>query len=780
MDWKTASAFYAKRLEDAIAVRRYASQLAQLPQVRALDGTTEIEHTLSDEGAQAERQKKRLDKSEFRIAVVGLEKAGKSTFVNAWLGCDLLPAKSQRCTFTTTQIYSVPDETSQRLEVDPKSHQQFGRLCRELEAAKVGADKSQAAKAETDLNTIRKNVNTLKSVLEASPPRKSFINLDDIKSDLRKYVADECYAHAIQEARLFTSRLAEAEGIVFYDVPGLDSGLAKHIEESRDMLTDCDAVILIQRYPSLRGHEKDLIKFAREGDKHIGLEEKLFVFFGRMDSFNSRESFEKDFNAVLQEWRQETNLAQERIIGGSAGAHLVLHGVADQETIEYVGLPEDVTAKLNRILNTQHDLNHLKNLTGIDEIKQRINAYLNTERVLILERRCNAMISNIYQQSSELYRQVSARYPEDPEEARKQFESDRRLEFTLWFNGKKQQIRAAMHNHFEQVKHQLKANSLQTFQGRYEQVICDKIKHLPYRQAQQRDMLFGSCSNPVFDPTKANFAWREHLYADVRKLIGSIAQQLALELTQEARTFVSFMTQQLWGSSFVEQQIVGDFKSFEDRLRSSLKALFLRFVRPVAEALIRGPLDTELRRALIGALERDIDTMDIYFPESGEEIYRIFKRYLRYGVRLLTDEPTIKKELQNKEPPAALMKALQEASGQVAGSTSDLQLKRDLIQQVESDILALEYYLLHSLFVASGFQAFCVQEMENLRDQFYEMEEKDVWNHIAAEEFSRGNPLLLKELPPHIRPQELQTVVSDHLRQLGISLRHFQQNNPGV
>lgn len=780
MDWNTASAFYAKRLEDAIAVRRYASQLAQLPQVRALDGTSDIERTLNEEGVQAERQKSRLDKGEFRIAVVGLEKAGKSTFVNAWLGCDLLPAKSQRCTFTTTQIYSVPDDTSQRLEVDPKSPQQFERLCRELEAAKAGADKSKATNAEADLDTIQKNIYTLKSVLEAAPPRKSFINLDDIKSDLRKYVADECYAHAIEEARLFTSRLAEAEGIVFYDVPGLDSGLAKHIEESQDMLTDCDAVILIQRYPSLRGDEKKLIKFAREGDKHIGLEEKLFVFFGRMDTFASREAFDKDFTAVLQEWRQETNLSQGRIVGGSAGAHLVLHGVADQETIEYVGLAEDVATKLNRIMNTQHDAATIKNHTGIDEIKQRIKTYLNTERVLILERRCNAIIAGIYKESSELYRQVSARYPEDPEEARKKIESDRRLEFRLWFNDKKKQIRAAMHRHFDDVKHHLRANALQTFQGRYEQVVRDKMEHLPYRQAQQRDTLFGACSNPVFDPDKANYDWREHLYADIRRLIDNIAQELALELTQEARTLVTFMTQQLWDSNFVEQRVVGDFKTFESRLQSSLKALFLRFVRPVAEALIRGPLDSELRRALIGALERDIDTVDIYFPEAGADVYRVFKRYLRYGVRLLINEQTIKKELQNKKPPATLVKALHQAAEQVAGNATDVPLKRELIVQVESDLQALEYYLLHSLFAASGFQAFCLQEMEHLRDRFYEMEETDVWNHIADEEFKNGNPLLLKELPPHIRPQELQTVVSDHLRQLGISLRHFQQNNPNV
>jgi hypothetical protein len=59
---------------------------------------------------------------------VGLEKAGKSTFINAWLECDLLPAKGGRCTFTTTQIYSVKNEAEQRLEVQPRTEAQFIHL----------------------------------------------------------------------------------------------------------------------------------------------------------------------------------------------------------------------------------------------------------------------------------------------------------------------------------------------------------------------------------------------------------------------------------------------------------------------------------------------------------------------------------------------------------------------------------------------------------------------------------------------------------------------------
>ena len=46
----------------------------------------------------------KLDKNEFEIAIVGLEKAGKSTFANAMMGNDILPSKDARCTYTSTSI----------------------------------------------------------------------------------------------------------------------------------------------------------------------------------------------------------------------------------------------------------------------------------------------------------------------------------------------------------------------------------------------------------------------------------------------------------------------------------------------------------------------------------------------------------------------------------------------------------------------------------------------------------------------------------------------------
>ena len=54
---------------------------------------------------------KKLENDEYEVAIVGLEKAGKSSFANALIKSMTLPTDEQRCTYTATRIeYSEKDE----------------------------------------------------------------------------------------------------------------------------------------------------------------------------------------------------------------------------------------------------------------------------------------------------------------------------------------------------------------------------------------------------------------------------------------------------------------------------------------------------------------------------------------------------------------------------------------------------------------------------------------------------------------------------------------------
>jgi hypothetical protein len=766
MDWKSASSYYETRLSDVLNIQHFAVDLAKLPQAEVPSKLTEI---LLQEAIPANRQLERLRKREFRIAVVGLEKAGKSTFINAWLECDLLPAKGGRCTFTTTQIYSVKSESEQRLEVQTRSEEQFIHLLKELET--VGA--------KEDLNTIRENEITLKQVRREGNLVIPFTRLEDIREQLKKYVADEKYAHAVLEARLYTNKLAQAEGIVFYDVPGSDSGLAKHVDEAQQMLSDCDAVIVIQRFRSIREAELEIIKFTEQGDKNVTIADKLFVFLSHIDSLGSPEALKTHITEASQDWSKRANLPVNRIVSGSAGAYLILNNLAEEHTQLEIGKASNIQDKLKTLTGIIDDEMLRTKATGIPEIKQKIFNYINTERVAILKKRCEASIDKIVSTSEDIHHFVSQRFPENPEEAQRFEEERRRIDFSEWWHRKWEQIKADLQNFYEtsainkplEKVNNESSSSIEKFKERYGQLLASEMAKLRQETLIKKEIIFDANSFPDFDKAKANYAWRDDLYGDVRKFLDALARQLAAELKDEALKLVDYMSSLLWGSSQVKERLIGySEQEFLTRLENSLSVLFLRFARPVAEALIRGPVNSDTRSQIVKSLGVDVELIDNYY-QGDEPAFRVLKKYVKYGSDLLFN-PNLRQQVLG----------VTEIAKNVIGMTVDtvgvnwidladqLTPPREVVTfEVTNDINAFEEYLRHGIFEAAGFESYCIQELRGLVDIFREKE--GTWAGVAQNEWYKENPQLVAELPANLKSQEFNLEVSERLRQLAIALK---------
>ena len=757
MDWKTASSYYETRLTDALNIQRHAVNLANLPQAEV---PPKLKQILLQEAQPARRQLERLKKREFRIAVVGLEKAGKSTFVNAWLECDLLPAKGGRCTFTTTQIYSVEHESEQRLEVQAKTEAEFINLLKELEKAQ----------AQEDINTIRTNEITLQQVRTEGNRTFPFTRLEDIREPLKKYVADEKYAHAVLEARLYTNKLAQAEGIVFYDVPGLDSGLAKHVDEAQEMLSDCDAVILVQRFTSLREKELEIIKFTEQGDKNVTVADKLFVFLSRIDSLGSAEAMKTHIQEAAQDWLKRANLPNHRIVSGSAGAYLLLNNIAGEQTKLEIGDTHVIQSHLQRLTGID-DVEILKTeATGMPIIKEKIFDYINTERVAILRKRCEASLNTIISTSEEIYRLVSKNHPENPEQAKLFAENNQRVLFAEWWNQKWLIIKADLQKYYDtyvvnKAVEDLTANSLtqiEKFRAGYLEIVDQEMQKLRGETFKKKDTIFLANSNPEFDRMKANFAWREDLYNDISRLLSNIARQLALELQHESLNLVTYMTSLLWGSDQVKARLIENSEDyFLAKLENSLSVLFLRFARPVAEALIRGPVNSDTRNKIIKGLGVDIEIVDNYY--SGKEpAYSLLKRYVKYGADLLF----------NLEVRQQVLGITGIVTGIATAAINNEIPQQAVIFEVENDLNAFEEYLKFAIFNAASFESYCIQELKGLVDSFREKE--GTWTGVALNEWLQGNPLLLAEIPNnlnHLKSQASNLEVSERLRHLSIALK---------
>lgn len=761
MDWKSASSYYENRLSEVLTLQRYAMDLAILPQAKVPANLQEI---LKEEEKPLRKQLERLKKREFRIAVVGLEKAGKSTFINAWLECDLLPAKGGRCTFTTTQIYSVPDESEQKLEVIVRNEGQFQSLLKELK--KAGANE--------DLKTITTNESTLQQVRLEGNISIPFTRLEDIKEHLKKYVADEKYAHSVLEARLYTSKLAQAEGIVFYDVPGSDSGLTKHVDEAKTMLSDCDTVIVIQRFRSIREAELQIINFTESGDKNITVADKTFVFLSHIDTLGSAEALKTHIQEASQDWLKRGNLPPQRIAYGSAGAYLILNDLAGEHTqLEIDKL--HIREKLSSLTGINDD-NELKTTaTGIPLIKEKIFHYINNERVLILQKRCDTSINNIVKTAKEIYYLVNQKFPENPEDAKRSEEERRRILFLEWWATQWEKIKAKLQNYYDTsvvYKHEVNSEapsvtSIERFKQRYLNIVAEKMAEFREKISVERDIIFEANSFPELDRVKVNIIWRESLYSKTNQLLASLAEKLALELKDEALRLVEFMSDLLWGSHQVKERVLENSEDyFLAKLENSLSVLFLRFVRPITEVLIRGAVGSETRNKTIKTLGADIEIVDNYYS-GDEEAFKVLKKYAKYGPNLLSN-PKVRKEILGIE------KVSEKIESPFNLNDESISARDAVIFEVESDINAFEEYLLFAIFEAAGFESYCIHELRRLVDSFREKE--GTWTGVVLNEWLQENNLLMKEIPEELKSQEYSLEVSERLRQLSIALEKNLNN----
>ena len=781
MNYQEASAIYAQRLKAALDVHRHAQTLVQLPQTASVGVCADHKDKLQKAFTPAQTLMQRLEKGEFRIAVVGLEKAGKSTFVNAWLGCDLLPAKVERCTFTTTQIYSVQNPNEQRLEALPKSADSFRDYQAELEAQKNSADTSAKQTAEKDLQVITDHIGTLQEVINEGAKTFRFNHLEDIKNDLNKYVADERYAHAMQEARLYTQDLAAVDGVVFFDVPGLNSGLSKHIDETKRILADCDAIVVIQsRSISLQAHEQDVVEFGKGGDPYLTLAEKLFVFWGQIDLQAKKSVLDENWQKLIDEWAR-FGIPEQRLVRGSAGAHLVLSGYP----IEQVGDKSEVLRKMQLLtdLDTEEEL---KQATGIKELQQKIQHYLDHERTELLRKRCDGILQDIVGTAEEIYRLVKQRYPEDPEQAQRLQQDQRNVRWSEWWGARWQTINAEVNNLFKarlvQFQQQGAENQgLQQFKARYEKLVVEEMAKLPARQDAKRQEIFDVNARKGFNPDTANAEWRKALYDDVGQMLKIMSKGMAIELQSESQAIIEELKHLLWDSSQVSDELIPDLLQYQKGLERSLNTLFLRFARPVVDMLIFSPVGSDPREQIREVLGADIEIIDNYY--SGEEsAFKRVGRYAHRGPGLLLDKDLRRQILGDgadvvkfalKFHPLGRMgvKLAEPVVGKIIDKVGDVFIDQEngVIQEVESDLQALEHYLLYGIFDAAGFRAFCLQELTELQDAFLKNENR--WGGVARNEWEKGNSKLMQELPVELQQQQFDTTVSDRLKQLGIALQ---------
>jgi hypothetical protein len=337
----------------------------------------------------------------LEVAFVGLEKAGKSSFVNAFIGKPLLPTADKRATYITTQVvYGENEEIEVRFYDENEFIEKiFRKMLADIEYPRAEIQTLESVsindidehfkalqyknpnlyekhknRLENDIKEILQGVNEIKKYLTGNTIR---VPVKD-KKDYENYITNPSISRAVKEVIIYSPKLDNLKNIIIYDLPGFDSPTFIHSEYTQDKIKKADAVIFIRivKKPSLTFPEIDMISRTIEEDG-LPLKEKTFFFLGMADIIHSKEDLDRNIEEFINELKKnDLFVSENRIFVGSALAHLQKLG----------------EAKGDKALR---DLENLGISTGIDEIKETLVEYNQTERLKVLNRRINTLINEI-------------------------------------------------------------------------------------------------------------------------------------------------------------------------------------------------------------------------------------------------------------------------------------------------------------------------------------------------------------------------------------------------
>lgn len=359
----------------------------------------------------------KLDKNEFEIAIVGLEKAGKSTFGNALMENRILPDADERCTYTSTYIRYGQDRAVVKffksLEMDEllrkyletlnvenvKAYTYEALSVQEYNSIFSTLDKRDRERFENTVNQDILNLLTNKSEILGNyvgKPDKIFEGEDLYKEEFKSYIVSPKVAVAVKEVSIESSKLGKLQNAVIYDVPGFDSPTSMHLEQTKERMKEADAIMLIAsaEKPSFTAPALNMFQEVVDED-NVSLGDKLFIFGNRADAANTLSKNIKTLKEEAKKWKLLSGVQiEERLMIGSAKAHLQKLGLdAGRHCIDKIEQDKDYKEAW-------------KHGDGIEYAYEKLVEYNETERFSVIKKkiqRNNEELLSIFKKLKEKY-----------------------------------------------------------------------------------------------------------------------------------------------------------------------------------------------------------------------------------------------------------------------------------------------------------------------------------------------------------------------------------------
>lgn len=710
-----------------------ADKLITLANKTGVDIPSDLLNRLNIERPRLNRQLDRLHANRFEVAVIGLEKAGKSALLNAWLEQEILPSARERCTFTSTEIWSAQTEQDQALFIQYYSKEEISKLQLQRRDALLGTlSERERKEIQEDFDDTEKH---LSKILEFGKQKagftQKFIDIGEISEQLQSAVfKNRAQSLAIKRIQLKTVRLRSDRDIIFHDVPGFNSGILMHAEQAIERLKNCDAIIYAKemKQPSVTGPEKEMLAIADSEDPSVKVSDKVFVVLTQADAMDDQIDFKDTYDKHRSYW---PSVPERRMIPVCARAHLVEFGIPSEDTLRRTKNADD-KAKMKKLGITD----------GMAILKDSINYYIDNERAGVLERRCDALVGSIRQIANEVLFKLEPIYGVFDET---ELHEDDLLgkEFNQWWGREWQRIKKDFDAWYAEVIQGRKEadaagsehEELIALRAAYDEKIEAILSNLQTAKPDELKRIYtagGTISMP--DPREGNYKIREELFREIQKKFETeLTDQLALALQTLIDQIARKTQTLLWETEEVRKTLLhsdADEALEQARIRNGFQVLFLRFSRGAVEAFIAKPL--QARERLLNERAAEIKTLEAFY-QGSDKVKREggLTCYLRHGVwtEPANTDADISRTRAQEKPGAKTPAQQEEAPIKKVLEGSEKMLEpanfESVVEEITGDIDALQDYLKNSVFYAAGFITYCNQELERIRNRFKEMEDND-------------------------------------------------------
>ena len=593
------------------------------------------------------KNRKMLDKminSDISVAIIGMEKAGKSTLANALMKNELLPARTERCTYATTKIRAGNKDFA---VVSFYSYTQFQNIFQSMleilgyndtvdfqEFSRAKFDRFWNAMEDRDLEkfhlyngTIAEEVRAMldgKEVilsLLGKPSQKIAIeNTDELSLYITgiKYHNQEglkertSHPFAVGSIFIQSTKMHGLENVAFYDIPGFDMSVQSYNQHIEDILKKVDIIIFVTNaaFPNLTSPQLEALRKCCDREGEVPLRDKAFVFGNKIDMASSKQSVLENEAILRNEVVNKHMIAVDNhVLVGSAKAYLEECNILDDDGREFGATPAYDRLKEWKLSN------------GVYSLRKRIKDYYTYDRYKILEKRAEANLVKVDSYLRELLDNYNQK------NIKKSIDVEDKLAFESMINLNKFLINA--NTIFRKHAKEIREN--RTFSKLIENNI-EKI--FPLTSAFQKELEYIKMSGNIYDDLRYNLSridclirekLREIFSHNIVEFIARITleeqQKMQQELIEEILTIMGLSET----SPYKEELIQSVHKLFTDLGvdKCHFNSLVERFTIKLIESVITWPFNSKQRYDFIKTYVSDFRTLSLYYKPNNneEEIY---------------------------------------------------------------------------------------------------------------------------------------------------------------